>query len=170
MGIDLDLRRLRFFVEVVRQGGFSQAAKVVFAAQPTVSKAVKQLEDELGVGLLDRGSRRSTPTAAGTMVYRRALALLTASEDLSSELEELRGLKRGTLRLGFPRVGAKEPVEHDIVGEGVGQVGGDTGQVVRPGDHRGLGVAPQGVDVHQIRSETLIAARQPARTTPEKTA
>src|SRR5438128_2511966 len=52
MGIDLDLRRLRYFVEVVRQGGFSQAAKVVFASQPTVSKAVKQLEDELGVPLL----------------------------------------------------------------------------------------------------------------------
>ena len=106
MGIDLDLRRLRFFVEVVRQGGFSQAAKVVFAAQPTVSKAVKQLEDELGVPLLDRGSRRSVPTAAGEVVYRRALALLTASRDLASELDELRGLKRGSLRIGFPRVGS----------------------------------------------------------------
>src|SRR5438132_6039225 len=106
MGIDLDLRRLRFFVEVVRQGGFSQAAKVVHASQPTVSKAVKQLEDELGVPLLDRDTRRSAPTAAGAVVYKRALALLTASEDLVSELDELRGLKRGTLRVGFPRVGS----------------------------------------------------------------
>ena len=109
MRIDLDLRRLRFFVEVVREGGFSQAAKVVFAAQPTVSKAVKQLEEELGVALLDRGSRRSTPTAAGEMVYRRALTLLTASQDLAAELDELRGLKRGTLRVGFPRVGSSAP-------------------------------------------------------------
>jgi DNA-binding transcriptional LysR family regulator len=106
MGIDLDLRRLRFFVEVVRQGGFSQASKVVFAAQPTVSKAVKQLEQELGVPLLDRGTRRSTPTPAGAMVYRRGLALLAASEDLVWELDELRGVKRGTLRVGFPRLGS----------------------------------------------------------------
>ena len=49
----MELRTLRAFVEVVRQGGFSQAAKVVFATQPTISKAVKQLEDELGVPLLD---------------------------------------------------------------------------------------------------------------------
>ena len=41
----MELRTLRAFVEVVRQGGFSQAAKVVFATQSTVSKAVKHLED-----------------------------------------------------------------------------------------------------------------------------
>lgn len=39
----MQLRTLRAFVEVVRQGGFSQAAKVVFATQSTVSKAVRQL-------------------------------------------------------------------------------------------------------------------------------
>ncbi len=106
MRIDLDSRRLRIFVEVVRQGGFSQAAKVVFATQPTVSKAVKQLEDELGVPLLNRIGHRSELTAAGKIVYRRALGLLAECEDLVSELDELRGLKRGTLRLGVPRLGS----------------------------------------------------------------
>jgi DNA-binding transcriptional LysR family regulator len=48
----------------VRQGGFSQAAKVVFTTQSTVSKAVKQLEIELGVPLLDRKGHRSTLTPA----------------------------------------------------------------------------------------------------------
>jgi DNA-binding transcriptional LysR family regulator len=65
MRIDIDLRRLRLFVEVVRQGGFSRAAQAAFATQPTVSKAVKQLEDELGVPLLDRSGRRSELTTAG---------------------------------------------------------------------------------------------------------
>src|SRR5258706_3637733 len=106
MGIDLDLRRLRMFVEVVRQGGFSQAAKAVFATQPTVSKAVKQLEGELGVALLERDGRRSKPTAAGTLVYRKGLDLLSAAGDLAAELDDLRGLKRGTLRIGCPRLGS----------------------------------------------------------------
>src|SRR5258707_12448715 len=101
MRIDLDFRRLRLFVEVVRQGGFSQAAKVVFATQSTVSKAVKQLEDELGMPLLDRVGHRSTLTAAGDMVYRRALRMLADRDDLLAELDELRGLKRGILRLGL---------------------------------------------------------------------
>jgi DNA-binding transcriptional LysR family regulator len=45
----MELRTLRAFVEVVRQGGFTQAAKKVFATQSTVSKAIKHLEDEIGV-------------------------------------------------------------------------------------------------------------------------
>jgi DNA-binding transcriptional LysR family regulator len=103
--MDIDLRRLRFFVEVVKQGGFSKAAKVVFATQPTVSKAVKQLEEELGIPLLNRIGHRNELTVAGTIVYRRAVSLLTEGEDLIAELDELRGLKRGTLHLGFPRQG-----------------------------------------------------------------
>jgi DNA-binding transcriptional LysR family regulator len=98
----MEIRTLRAFVEVVRQGGFSQAAKVVFATQSTVSKAVKQLEDEIGVLLLDRVGHRSTLTAAGEIVYRRALRILAEREDLVRELDEVRGLKRGLLRLGLP--------------------------------------------------------------------
>ena len=67
------------FREVVRQGGLSQAAKAVFSTQSTVSKAVKQLEDELGLRLLDRTGHRSTLTAAGEIVYRRASAMLAGA-------------------------------------------------------------------------------------------
>lgn len=102
----MELRTLRAFVEVVRQGGFSKAAKAVFATQSTVSKAVKQLEDELGLPLLDRIGHRSTLTAAGEIVYRRALRLLAERYDLEAELAELRGLRRGTLRLGLPPIGS----------------------------------------------------------------
>jgi DNA-binding transcriptional LysR family regulator len=100
----MELRTLRAFVEVVRQGGFSQAAKTVFATQSTVSKAVKQLEDEVGARLLDRVGHRSKLTSAGEVVYRRALTMLAERDDLNAELDELRGLKRGTLRLGMPPI------------------------------------------------------------------
>jgi DNA-binding transcriptional LysR family regulator len=106
MGIDINLRRLRLFVEVVRQGGFSQAAKVAFATQPTISKAVKLLEEELGVPLFHRAGRPTELTAAGRIVYRRALAMLAEGEALTAELDEMRGLKRGTLHLGIPRIGS----------------------------------------------------------------
>ena len=106
MGIALDSRRLRMFVEVVRQGGFSRAAHQLHATQPTVSKAVQQLEDELGLRLLDRIGRRVSLTTAGELVYRRAVPLLAQSDDLIAELAELRGLKTGVLRIGLPRLGA----------------------------------------------------------------
>jgi DNA-binding transcriptional LysR family regulator len=102
----MDLKRLRVFVEVVRQGGFTEAAKVVFSTQSNVSKAVKQLEDELGVRLLDRIGHRSSITAAGEIVYRRALTMLAERDSLVSELDDLRGLRRGLLRIGLPRVTA----------------------------------------------------------------
>jgi DNA-binding transcriptional LysR family regulator len=102
----MELRTLWAFVEVVRQGGFTQAAKKVFATQSTVSKAIKHLEDEIGVPLLDRIGHRSKLTAAGEIVYQRALRMLAERNDLMTELDELRGLKRGTLRLGLPPVGS----------------------------------------------------------------
>lgn len=102
----MEIRTLRAFVEVVRQGGFSQAAKTVFATQSTVSKAVRQIEDEIGAPLLDRLGHRSTLTVVGEIVYRRAVKILAERESLMAELDELRGLKRGTLRLGLPPVGS----------------------------------------------------------------
>lgn len=102
----MEIRTLRAFVEVVRQGGFSEAARMVFLSQSAVSKAVRQLEDELGLTLLDRIGHRSSLTAAGEIVYRRALSILSERDDLLAELEEFRGLKRGRLRLGIPPIGA----------------------------------------------------------------
>lgn len=99
----MEIRTLRAFVEVIRQGGFSAAAQTVFATQSTVSKAVKQLEDELGLPLIDRA--RVAPTPAGEIVLRRATAILAERDDLLRELDELRGLKRGALSLGISPIG-----------------------------------------------------------------
>lgn len=101
----MNLRTLRAFVEVVRQGGFSQAAEVVSLTQSSVSKAIKTLEDELGMPLLNRLGHRNQLTAAGEIAYSRALVLLAEHNDLVAEINDLRGLKRGVLRIGLPPVG-----------------------------------------------------------------
>jgi DNA-binding transcriptional LysR family regulator len=103
---DMELRNLRAFVEVGRQGGFTQAARTIFATQSTVSKSVKQLEDEIGGRLLDRVGHRSTLTTVGDVAYRRAAKILAERDDLMAEIEELRGLKRGVLKLGLPPIGS----------------------------------------------------------------
>src|SRR5688572_10702962 len=105
MRIDLDLRRLRLFTEVVRQQGFAKAGRATHASQSTISKAVKQLEEELGVALFSRVGRRPQLTPEGKLVYDQAVQLLASGGQLLQELDELRGLKRGTLRIGFPRLG-----------------------------------------------------------------
>ena len=100
----MDLRQLRAFVEVVRQGGFSAAARVVNATQPTISKAVRQLEDELGMVLLSR--QGGTLTGAGDVVYRRAVVMLAERDHMMGELAALKGLEEGRLRLGLPPLGS----------------------------------------------------------------
>lgn len=102
----MELRTLRSFVEVVRQGGFSQAARTLFTTQSNVSKSVKLLEDELGCLLLDRIGHKSMLTDAGIIVYERALLMLAQRDSLVDELDALRGMRRGTLRLGLPPVGS----------------------------------------------------------------
>ena len=101
----MNLRTLRVFVEVVRQGGFSQAAEVVSLTQSSVSKAVRTLEDELGTPLLNRIGHKSELTAAGEIAFRRALVLLAERNHLIAEINDLRDLKGGTLRIGLPPVG-----------------------------------------------------------------
>jgi len=102
----MEFRKIQMFVEVVRQQGFTRAAERLFATQSTVSKAVRQLEDELGLTLLDRGGRGVVPTPAGEVVYRRGLRLLAEHGDMQAELAALQGLERGVLRLGLPQIGA----------------------------------------------------------------
>jgi len=91
---------------VVRQNGFTAAGKVLHATQSTVSKAVRQIEDEIGAPLLDRLAQKPRLTPIGEAVYARALRLLAERDDLLAEIAELRGLKRGVLRLGLPPVGS----------------------------------------------------------------
>lgn len=102
----MELRNLKAFVEVVRQGGFSKAARTLFSTQSTVSKAVGQLEAECGEALLERLGTGVRLTAAGELVHARALAMLAESEHLAAELADLRGLLSGRLRLGLPIFGS----------------------------------------------------------------
>lgn len=102
----MELKLLRVFVEVVRQDSFSKAATRLYITQSTVSKAIKQLEEELGFLLLERFKTYHRLTAAGEIVYKRSIKLLAEREDLLKELDEIRGLKQGKLRLGISPVGS----------------------------------------------------------------
>jgi DNA-binding transcriptional LysR family regulator len=98
----MELRKLRALVEVSRCGGFSAAARALHTTQSTVSKAIQQLEHDCGVPLIERLGRGIRLTEAGDIVLRRALTMLAEQNLLAAELDELRGLKRGKLKLGLP--------------------------------------------------------------------
>lgn len=98
----MDIRALRYFVEVVRQQSFTRAAEKLFVTQPTISKMLRNLEQELDCTLLIRNGRRLILTETGQVVYHRGHQILTEFRQLNAELDDLRHLNAGVLRLGIP--------------------------------------------------------------------
>lgn len=98
----MDIRTLRYFVEVVRQQSFTRAAEKLFVTQPTISKMLKNLEDELNCTLLIRDGRKLLMTDTGQVVFERGLAILGEFRQLEAELSDINHLNKGVLRLGIP--------------------------------------------------------------------
>lgn len=98
----MDIRTLRYFVEVVRQQSFTRAAEKLFVTQPTISKMLKNLEDELNCTLLIRDGRKLLLTDTGRVVFERGVAILTEFRQLEAELSDINHLHKGLLRLGIP--------------------------------------------------------------------
>ena len=72
----MDLRQLKYFVQIAESGNFSRAAEILRIAQPSLSQQVKNLEEELGVELLLRHARGVTPTEMGQQLYDHARRIL----------------------------------------------------------------------------------------------
>jgi DNA-binding transcriptional LysR family regulator len=95
-----DLRRLRAFHAVAERRSFSAAALQLGYAQSVVSHHVSMLERELGVTLVERGSRPVGLTDAGERLRRHAATVLGHVAAAEDELRALAGLQTGTLRIG----------------------------------------------------------------------
>ena len=82
----MELRQLHYFVTIVNEGNISQAAKRLHISQPPLSHQMKLLEEELGVTLFERGSRRIRLTLPGKALYEKALAILDLSALAKTEI------------------------------------------------------------------------------------
>ena len=98
----MDLRQIRAFVEVVRRQSFTRAAEHLHIAQPAVSMAIRKLEEELDLILLNRQDKRVSLTAEGETFLRHAERILENCAAAEAEMAELRGLHHGEVRIGIP--------------------------------------------------------------------
>ena len=81
---------------------FTKAADHLHIAQPAISMAIKKLEAELELTLFHRQDRKISLTDEGTHLYQHACRILQATEDALLEMQELKGLIRGDVRVGIP--------------------------------------------------------------------
>lgn len=96
------LTNLRAFVKVVEAASFSEAARRMRTSRSAVSKYVADLEEELGVQLLSRTTRRVTPTENGKTYFERALSILAELDAADRAVTQLQAAPRGLLRINAP--------------------------------------------------------------------
>ena len=100
----MDSKHLRHFVAVAEHSHFTLAAKALHIAQPALSISIKKFEQHLGVELFRREDRKVTLTHEGKVLYEHAKRVLQQLEDAQLDIDELKGLEKGEVRLGVPSI------------------------------------------------------------------
>ena len=106
--MQMELRRLRYFVAVAEELHFGRAAKTLHIAQPALSQQIKALEAELGVKLLQRSNRGASLTEAGKVLLAEAKFLIECSNRAVRRTRAAGEGLSGTLHVSFTRSGSSE--------------------------------------------------------------
>ncbi len=96
----MEIRVLRYFLAVVREESITKAAELLHITQPTLSRQIAQMEEEMGVKLFDRGTRKIVLTNEGMLLRRRAEEILELVDKTERELAEQDEMVEGTVSLG----------------------------------------------------------------------
>jgi DNA-binding transcriptional LysR family regulator len=97
----VELRHLRYFVAVARERNFTRAAEQLHIAQPPLSRQVQQLEDELGIDLIETGSRPLRLSEAGRLFYEQAVQVLERVDEMKAMVGRLHDAERSRFSMGF---------------------------------------------------------------------
>lgn len=96
----MDVRHMRQVLAIHRHGSFAKAAEAVGVAQPTLSKSIARLEDELGLTLFDRSGSGARVTPMGALLVSRAEIVIGEAERLARDIELAAAGQIGEARIG----------------------------------------------------------------------
>ncbi len=96
----MDIRQLRYLVALADERHFTRAAEREHIAQPALSQQIRRLEEEVGIPLVERTTRRVAMTEAGELLVGRARRILSELNAAESELHGLRGIQTGHVSVG----------------------------------------------------------------------
>ena len=96
----MDIRTMQYYLAVVREGTISAAAQALHVAQPSLSRQMKELEEELGVSLFVRGNRKITLTEEGMVLRKRAEEIAGLMRRTEEEISQIRNNISGSVRIG----------------------------------------------------------------------
>ena len=96
----MEIRILRYFLEIAREGNMSRAGEYLHVSQPTLSKQMKELETELGKKLFKRGSTSLSLTNEGMLLRKRAEDILDMVDKTTDEFKALNNITGGEIHIG----------------------------------------------------------------------
>jgi DNA-binding transcriptional LysR family regulator len=96
----MNLQQLVTFSTVISEGSMTAAAEKLYLTQPAVSQQIRNLEEELGVSLLDRSSRHAKPTVQGQMLYDYARRIIALTQQAQVAIQTMGEGVKGSLRIG----------------------------------------------------------------------
>lgn len=102
----MEIRVLRYFLTVVQEENITKAANLLHITQPTLSRQLAQMEEEMGVKLFDRGTRKIVLTEEGHLLRRRAEEILELVDKTERELTEQEQAVEGTVSVGCGELAA----------------------------------------------------------------
>ena len=102
----MEIRVLRYFLTVVREESITKAAEALHITQPTLSRQLAQMEEEMGVRLFDRGTRKIVLTNEGLLLRRRAEEILELVDKTRREVAAQEEAVEGTVSIGSGDLGA----------------------------------------------------------------
>ena len=101
----MNLRDLKYIVEVARQKNFAKASQAVFVSQPALSMQIKKLEETLGVDIFERDKQNFLITPAGEEILKKAEIILRESEELKAIAKSFKDPQNAEVRIGaFPTI------------------------------------------------------------------
>lgn len=112
----MEIRVLRYFLTVVREEGITKAADALHITQPTLSRQLAQMEEDIGVKLFHRGTRKITLTNEGMLLRRRAEEILQLVDNTEKELIEQEEQIEGKITIGCGEL-ASVQVLSELIGE-----------------------------------------------------
>ena len=96
----MDIRTMQYYLAVVREGTISAAAQALHVAQPSLSRQMKEFEEELGVTLFVRGNRKITLTEEGMVLRKRAEEMVRLMQMTEEEISQIKNHISGSVRIG----------------------------------------------------------------------
>lgn len=104
----MDIRQLRYFIAIAEEKNITAAANKLHMSQPPLSLQLKQMEEDLGVMLVERQGKKLELTDKGQVLYRHALNIVHSIEEVKNELQETEEGKKGNLSIGINTLSVPE--------------------------------------------------------------